>query len=165
METPHEQHRLHEVPDIETLHELLRRLNEVEPYEPVSRTEKITVEDIAEALNLDPNHVANELETILEEHRDARLAGVIRELEEPLYRVERMGHSVQSELDNPIFKLRSVKILTEKNRLKPELPRRTIKESHSDKMGHLIGKLMLILMFALMALLGLKAVIAIALQK
>jgi hypothetical protein len=165
MDSRHEENLLREVPDIETLHELLSRLNETDTFEPVTRSQKITVEDIAEALNLDSDYVAEELEAILEEHRDARLAGVIRELEEPLYRVERTGHSVQEQMDNPIFKLRSVKILTEKNREKVVVPRRILGESHSERIGNLIGKFMLFLMIAIMVLLGVKAVIAIALQR
>jgi hypothetical protein len=164
MGNQHEDNLLREVPDISTLHELLARLNEVETFEPVSRTDKITVEDIAEALNLNVEHVARELETILEEHRDARLAGAIRELEEPLYRVERSGHTVPDPLGNPLYKLRSVQILTDKNREKPALPRRVVEESSSDKMGHLVGRFMVILMFVLMAILGIKAIIAIATQ-
>jgi DNA-binding transcriptional ArsR family regulator len=165
MEHHHEENVLREVPDLDTLQELLSRLNEVEHYKPVSRSEKITVEDIAEALNLDANHVARELEAILEEHRDARLAGVIRELEEPLYRVERAGHQVHDPLGNPLFKLRSVKLLTDKNREKSALPRRELKETDSDRLGHWIGKFMIILMFSLMAILVIKALVVIAIQK
>lgn len=165
MENHHEENVLREVPDLETLQELLSRLNEVEHYTPVSRTDKITVEDIAEALNLNPEHVARELEAILEDHRDARLAGVIRELEEPLYRVERAGHQVHDPLGNPLYKLRSVQMLTEKNRAKTELPRRELEETDSDRLGHWIGKFMIILMFALMAILVIKALVVIAMQK
>ncbi len=115
MENLHEDNVLREVPDPETLQELLSRLNEVEHYTPVSRTDRITVEDIAETLNLNPDHVPRELGAILEDHREARLAGLIRELEEPLYRVLRTGHQVHDPLSNPLFKLRSVQMLTVKN--------------------------------------------------
>ncbi len=165
MENHHEENVLREVPDLETLQELLCRLNEVEHFKPGSRSEKITVEDIAEALNLDADHVARELEAILEDHREARLAGVIRELDEPLYRVERTGHQVHDPLGNPLYKLRSVQILTEKNRVKAELPRRELKETDSDRLGHWIGKFMIILMFSLMAILVIKALVVVAIQK
>ena len=100
MRNHHEENLLREIPDLETLHELLTRLNDVQNVEPALRTEQITVEDIAEALNLDADYVATELDTILEEHRSARLAGVLREMEEPLFRVERTGHSVPDPLGN-----------------------------------------------------------------
>lgn len=160
-----EDHVLREIPDLTTLQELLARLNEVDHYTPVSRTDKVTVEDIAEALNLDPEHVAEELEFILDEHRNARLSGVIRELEEPLYRVERTGHAVHDPHGNPLYKLRSVQLLTEKNRERPKLPRREMVETRSDRLGFLVGRFMIILMFVLMVVLTIKAIIVIAVQR
>ena len=154
-----------EIPDLDTLHELLARLNEVEHFQPVSRTENITVEDVAEALHLDPEHVANELELILTEHREARITGVLRELEEPLYRVERTGHTAPDPLGNPLFKLRSVQILAERNRDKAVLPRRKVQETGSDKLGQHVGRFMLLLMAVLFAALGIKLLIVMVLQR
>lgn len=165
MENHHEENQLREVPDLDTLHELLTRLNSFEAFEPVSRTEKITVEDIAEALHLDPDDVALQLETILDEHREARIAGALREMEEPLFRVERPGHFQAGPLDNPLHKLRSVQILMSRNQDRKSVPRRSIQETKPDHLGHLFGRFMIILMFVLFAILGAKIVIAMIMQK
>lgn len=165
MESQHEEPQLREIPDLDILHELLARLNEVEHFQPVSRTENITVEDIAEALHLDPDHVARQLETILTEHREARISGVLRELEEPLYRVERTGHAPPDPLGNPLFKLRSVQILAERNREKPVLPRRILQESKSDRLGHNVGRLMVLLTAILFFALGIKVLLVMILQR
>ncbi len=155
----HDEQALREIPDLDTLKELLARLNEVDHYRPVSRTDKVTVEDIAEALDIDTEMVAQQLEIILEEHRAARISGVIRELEEPLYQVERTGHSAHDPLNNPIYKLRSVQILAERNKVQPTLPRRKQEESFVEKAGNLIGRFILLLMVAIMIILACKTAI------
>ena len=165
MESRNEESVLREIPDLDTLHELLARLNEAEHFQPVSRSENITVEDVAEALHLDPDHVANELEMILTEHREARITGVLRELEEPLYRVERTGHTAPDPLGNPLFKLRSVQILAERNRDKSVLPRRKVQETNSDKLGQHVGRFMVLLIAVLFAVLGIKLLIVMVLQR
>ncbi len=140
------------ISDLETLRELIARLNETDHWKPVNRPEQVTVEDVAEALQLDPNFVAAELHAIYEEHRDARLAGVLRELEEPLYRVERTANQDLSPLDSPLFKLRSVKILSERNAKKIELPRREKVEDDrlAKAMSYVIlGILAMCMVFAL----------------
>ncbi|MBS1701551.1 MAG: hypothetical protein JST12_07815 [Armatimonadetes bacterium] len=134
-----------EIADVETLRELIARLNEVENWHPITRPEAVTVEDVAEALHLDPHYVAAELERIHEEHREARLAGTLRELEEPLYRVERTGHTPPDPLGNPLMKMRSVQLLAERSKSKPVLARREETPTFSEKFGHLIGYAMLIL--------------------
>ena len=165
MRNQNEENQLREIPDFDTLHELLSRLNEVEQFNPVTRTENVTVEDIAEALNLDPEHVARELELILTKHREARYSAVLRELEEPLYRVERTGHTPPDPLGNPLYKLRSVQILAERNREKPIFPRRKIEETKSDKVSASVGSVMIILVAVLMVILAIKAIVTIAMTK
>lgn len=153
MESEFKPSRQTEIPDTETLQNLLARLNDIDDWNPITRSEKVTVEDVAEALHLDPEFVAQELEALHKEHREARLAGVIRELEEPLYRVERTGHAPIDPLGNPLFKLRSVQILVEKNKVKPFLPRREQKMDRSERIGQVLGHMTLILMFALILVL------------
>lgn len=165
MESHQSENRLTEIPDSDTLHELLARLNELDSFKPVSRTENITVEDVAEALHLDPDYVTSELEAIFEEHRNARLAGVLRELEEPLYRVERTGHAVHDPLGNPLYKLRSVQILAERNREKAILPRRKLEDPKSEQLSNLVGKFMIYLMAGLMVVLAGKTIIMMLLAK
>ncbi len=83
----------------------------------------VTVEDVAEALGLEPNFVAAELADMRRQDIEARLVGVMRELEEPLYRVERTSPELRRDA-NPLLKLRSVRELMERNRPQLELPRR-----------------------------------------
>ena len=83
----------------------------------------VTVEDVAEALGLEPDFVAAELADMRRQDVEARLVGVMRELEEPLYRVERTSPELRAEA-NPLLKLRSVRELMERNRRTFELPRR-----------------------------------------
>lgn len=83
----------------------------------------VTVEDVAEALGLEPNFVAAELADMRRQDIEARLVGVMRELEEPMYRVERTSPELRRDA-NPLLKLRSVRELMERNRPQLELPRR-----------------------------------------
>lgn len=113
----------------------------------------MTVEDVAEALHLDSEYVARELEALYEEHKEARLAGVIRELEEPLYRVERTGHTPPDPLGNPLFKLRSVQILAERSKARPVLPRRKETVHSSERLGQIVSHATLILLLVLVLIL------------
>lgn len=57
------------------------------------RDDEATVEAVAEATGHSADHVANVLQTIRTEDYEARLSRRLRELEEPLHRVERPGHA------------------------------------------------------------------------
>jgi hypothetical protein len=83
----------------------------------------VTVEDVAEALGLEPEFVASELVDMRRQDIEAMLVGVMRELEEPTYRVERTSPELRRDA-NPLLKLRSVRELMERNRPQLELPRR-----------------------------------------
>lgn len=159
MELGRDELRHQVVSDPETLHELLARLNDPDDRRILSRPEEITVEDIAEALGLDPNYVAKELEEIYEEHRIAKLSGVLRELEEPLYRVERPGHSVEPSGENPFSKMRSVQILAERNKSKPVVPRR-VETGRDEMVAKWIGYFVLGGMTLMTAILIAKVVLA-----
>lgn len=105
---------------------------------------KITVEDVAEALDMDPEHVARELERLHQEQLEARLSQTMRELEEPLYRVERPA-TTHSPTSDPIFRLRSVRALMERNAEKPQLPRRVLEgDEQARRMSTMIGAAVLI---------------------
>lgn len=109
----------------------------------------ITVEDVAEALDMDPQHVARELAAMHQERAEARLSQAMRELEEPLYRVERPA-TTQPHLTDPIFRLRSVRALMERNAGRPRLPRRAIEgDEHAHRMSTLAGAIVLIVALAL----------------
>lgn len=143
-----------EVTDTSELVELINRLQDDthrlnQPV--VSRSDKVTVEDVAEALDLDPEEVARVLKEIHEEHEYARVAGALRELEEPLYRVERPGHSANDSFANPLYKLRSIQMLTERVAKPTVLYRRTKEDIQHEKMGAAIGQGILVI-FALVVI-------------
>lgn len=149
-----------EISDIDTLRELISRLNETDEWQPVTRSEHVTVEDIAEALHLDPDYVAAELEELLEEHRQAKLSQTLRELEEPLYSVERTGHAVHDPLGNPLYKLRSVQILAERTKSKPVLARREEIEDSTDRFSRWVSRVIILLMLVMTVALVLKVILA-----
>ncbi|MBS1705248.1 MAG: hypothetical protein JST40_05200 [Armatimonadetes bacterium] len=135
----------------EELRELLERLeNRTGEFTHEFTTEKpcITVEDVAEALGLGADEVARVLRQLHEEHREARITGVFKELEEPLYRVERPD--VRGHLTDPIFRLRSVQLLMERNRPKAILARKAVVD-HDEIRGHRVGQVVL---WALLLLAG-----------
>ena len=129
--------------DDQELRELLDRLHAsqglVDEVHAASPEEKVTVEDIAEALGMHPEDVARELARLHQEHREARLHGALKELEEPLYRVERPAVSGGDKLD-PIFRLRSVQMLMDRNK-ETELLRRPVVKERESKASHWVGML------------------------
>ncbi|MFZ4506969.1 MAG: hypothetical protein ACOYON_04645 [Fimbriimonas sp.] len=118
---------------LERIHQRESALAEITQSHP----NQVTVEDIAEALDLDPEEVARELEQMHREHREARISGVLRELEEPLYRVERPAPSSQDSMSNPLLKMRSIRTLSDRLNA-PVLPRRK-KVDHSDNPHAWVG--------------------------
>lgn len=110
------------VHDSEELRELLARLQGEEAELP-RRTDKVTIHDVAEALGMSSQSVAEVLDQIHAEHHEARVASVLRELEEPLYRVERASPVNADPLGpgNPLFRLKSVQTLAAMSRKKVEL--------------------------------------------
>ncbi len=113
----------------------------------------ITVEDVAEATGFDPKFVEQELRKMHNELREARLVGVLRELEEPLYRVERPSINTDSKSD-PIFRLKTVRKLMDRHNEAPVLSRRKIstakEDAESAKLTRIVLITMAILCFALM---------------
>jgi len=128
--------------DDQELLELLRRLDASKGLvEEITHHDHmpITVEDIAEACDLDPDFVAHELRKLHAEHREAKLMGAIKELEEPLYRVERPDTVKPDSLD-PIFRLRSVQMLMDRHK-EQNLPRRATKHTPESKASQYVGML------------------------
>lgn len=130
------------------LHELLQRLQSGgnnEEQLTSSEPEVYTVEDIAEATGLHPDHVAKELSEMLREAREARIVDVLRDLEEPTHRVERPSpESVES--INPIFRLNSVRALMERNKLEPKLPRRKLMTQSEERQSQVLTWVVLIIL-------------------
>jgi len=149
-----------EVRDEAELRELLGRLDRtvehVETLADNDPTHYTTVEDIAEALGLSPAFVADELRKLHAEHREAKLHSVLRELEEPIHRVERPGLN-QSHHSDPIFRLKSVQALVERHHKEPTLPRRDQTENKkAEEFSTRVGMIVL----AAVGILGLLAVVA-----
>lgn len=80
------------------LHE---RMGLSDPVEEAQAADEVTVTDIAEAVGLSTSDVENALRRI-RGSREAELAKVLRELEEPLYRVERPGFAPPDPLSRHI---------------------------------------------------------------
>jgi hypothetical protein len=72
------------------LRELLERLEEIEPRRELF-SESVTIAAVAEVTGEAPERLAKMLDRIRREDYEARLSTMLRELEEPLYRVERAG--------------------------------------------------------------------------
>lgn len=131
---------------------LIKRLDnlhrEMDTY-PECPNNHITVEDIAEALHLPVDHVLGELNRMRAEDSQAHFNQVLRELEEPLHRVERPGTAQSDRLD-PIFRTKTVTQLMERAQQK-ELPRRKVVVNDSEnEFGHKLGRFMIFLLFGLM---------------
>lgn len=148
------------VHDGEELRELLLRLHGEESELP-RRTEKVTIHDVAEALGVTPESVAEALDQIHQEHHEARVASVLRELEEPLYRVERASPVNADPLgpENPLFRLKSVQTLAAMSRKKVELEVETSQEAPSASRH--IGNAILIGMAIVLVVVLIKALIMI----
>jgi hypothetical protein len=116
-----------EIQDQEVVSEIIHRLYPDEPFRVFSRPEVVTVDDIAEALDLPIEVVEEELRKVYAEHEEARLQGILRELERPLYSVERPGHAPLLHHERPLNSLQSVKILAKQNADKAFIPRRRYK--------------------------------------
>jgi hypothetical protein len=100
------------ITDPEVLNELILRLGRVEASRPESQEESVSVTDVAEALDQNPVEVTRALQEILRERARERVITALREIEEPLYRVERPGHSPTIEHQDPLMRIRIVQELT-----------------------------------------------------
>jgi hypothetical protein len=113
------------IQDQETLRELVQRLYPTESFQVITRPECITVEDVAEALDLDPKFVAAELDAIMREREVHRLRSSILEAEKPTFSVERPGHVVD---EHPLMRLQAMRQLADENVARHPIPRRVVKK-------------------------------------
>lgn len=140
-------HRFEGEPESNVIHDdaelnvLLQRLgksqglvDEIVQAEPEHR---VTVQDIAEATGLTAEYVEKELQLMLAEQREAKLSRVLRELEEPLYRVERTD-VVQPNKVDAVFRTRTVQMLMDRAKQMP-LPQRPKFVDQPSKLGQLLG--------------------------
>ncbi len=150
-----------EIASDEELRLLLERLHRAESLEEETaryhQIGKITVEDVAEAVGMHPDLVAQELDAMHQEWMESRVSGVLRELEEPLYRVERPGNEVKSGLDSPLLRMKSVQTLASKLREDRQIDRKKVDHSPS-KQDRLIANVILAGFGILFGVLAIKAV-------
>lgn len=152
-----------EIESDEELRLLLERLHRADSLEEEAeryhQLGKITVEDVAEAVGMHPDVVAQELDSMHQEWMESKVAGVLRELEEPLYRVERPGTEIKSGLDSPLLRMKSVQTLASKLREDRTIDRKRIDHSPS-KQDRLIANVILGGFGLLFGLLAIKAIVA-----
>jgi hypothetical protein len=89
---------------------------------------------------------------------EAKVAEVLRELEEPLYRVERPGTEVKSGLDSPLLRMKSVQTLASKLREDRTIDRKKVDHTPS-KQDRLIANVILAGFGILFGLLAIKAAV------
>lgn len=145
------------ISDPVVLNALIHRLSHVEP-QAQAHAETVCVSDVAEALGKTPAEVARELESILRELARERVITALREIEEPLYRVERPGHGSTIEHQDPLMRIRTVQELTERATPHPEpTPVKLTPPTLADKWvgiviaGAVVGAMVLLLVWALVA--------------
>lgn len=150
-----------EIASDEELRILLERLQRAETLEEETaryhELGKITVEDVAEAVGMHPDVVAQELDAMHQEWMESRVSGVLRELEEPLYRVERPGVEIKSGLDSPLLRMKSVQTLASKLREDSTINRKKVDHTPS-KQDRLIANFILAGFGILFGILAIKAV-------
>ena len=100
------------ITDPAVLTELVRRLGNVEPRRTSSDPDHVCVTDVAEALGVTSAEVSRELDRIQDERHRERVSVALREIEEPLYRVERPGHGPTVAHQDPLMRIRTVRDLS-----------------------------------------------------
>lgn len=125
----------------EELYALLKRLepDRIEPIDDHHRDGHYHADDIAEALGISVEDVLRELQELRSEHRTAKLAGVLKELEEPLYRVERPSSTNEPKVD-AVMRTRAARLLADRIQDKIQLPRRRAVEDQDEKAELAFGR-------------------------
>lgn len=100
------------ITDPHVLNELIHRLGRVEARPVSASEESVSVADVAEALDHPSSEVSRALQEILQERAREKVITALREIEEPLYRVERPGHGPTIEHQDPLMRIRTVQELT-----------------------------------------------------
>ncbi|MBX7134612.1 MAG: hypothetical protein K1X67_18235 [Fimbriimonadaceae bacterium] len=141
--------------EAEELIPLLERLHDPHAVPEVIQEEQVTVQDVAEATGLPINEVLDALAKVRDENHEARLAAKLRELEEPMYRVERPGPSPVdplSTLISPIRRKDFSSILDHLPKFDPnKIPlRRTLSETPHEKSASVVAQAILWTMFFLL---------------
>lgn len=117
------------------LRTLLERLGEVDLEPPGS--EEPTVEDVAEALGHEPQFIENMLREQRAIDRESRISEALREMEEPLYRVERPGLNQSDPMSrhNPIHRQRVITTILD-HLPRADHPKRRQKVTEDTKHDH-----------------------------
>lgn len=141
--------------EAEELVAVLERLHDPHSVAEVALDDHITVQDVAEATGLPVEDVLDALSKVRDENHEARLAAKLRELEEPMYRVERPGPSPidpLSSLISPIRRKDFSSILDHLPKFDPnKIPlRRSLKETPHEKSASVVAYAILWIMFFLL---------------
>lgn len=137
-------HEFEEEADLVTpleLTALLSELHEPDSWMGEEDDDHVTVSAVAEATGHSETEIQDLLERLREEDKEIRLARALREMEEPLYRVERPGPTPHDPLAAH-FRLRPGQSLS------PLLDglakkRKTAKKVAEDKSSELVGRIIL----------------------
>lgn len=132
--------------EIEELREVLDELHrELQPDLAADRS-RITLEEIAEATDMPLQKVEEAVQRV----REARMAAVLRELEEPLYRVERPGTPPADPFMTQRFSRDTFSSLLDRH-AEPETPprnqngaKKTFHENVTDHLATLVAVLVVI---------------------
>jgi hypothetical protein len=109
-----------------------------------------TVDDVAEVLNMPVETVIRHLMEMRAKDREARLSGILRELEEPTHRVERPSTSAMPTGD-PIFRTRAVQeLMARQEEETPVIPRRKYFEDRETRQEMVMGRIILYVLMAMM---------------
>lgn len=132
--------------EIEELRDVLDELhNDLQPDLAPERT-RVTLEEVAEATDMPLQAVEEAVRRV----REARMAAVLRELEEPLYRVERPGTPPVDPFLSQRYSRDTFSSLLERHaepEVKPKKPtqaKKTLHENVTDHLATLVAVLVVI---------------------
>lgn len=130
--------------------ELRALLEKMEPIDEVDRAmgefdDTVTVGAVSEATGMRPEDVMDILSEVREQMAEARMADAIRELEEPLFRVERPGHATPDGSRHlpPLSRARLFSSLLD-DVVKARRPRVKLKDERGERQAALIQNVILI---------------------
>ena len=141
--------------EAEELVALLERLHDPHSAVEMAVDDHITVQDVAEATGMPVQDVLDALSKVRDDNYEARLAAKLRELEEPMYRVERPGPATADPLSSPISSLRRKdfsSILDHLPKFDPNkiLLRRALKETPHERSAKAVAQAILWTIFFLL---------------
>lgn len=157
-------HEFQEEPDTVTsleLTALLHELHEPDSWLSDQDDDNVTVSAVAEATGHSETEIQELLERLREEDKEIRLSRALREMEEPLYRVERPGPTPHDPLAAH-FRLRPGQSLSPL--LDGLAKKRRVRKVVEDKSSELVGRIILYVFAGLFLVLCLAALLRLFVQ-